>query len=747
MADAVVGDAVSKLSDVIIHVMKKSLQFRSTLAQLQETITKIKPIFTEIEKLNKVLDRPAQETEMFIDQLKGAEDLVRKCEHIKWNLWKRYRHSLKLDDLNASLLRFFQIDVQLQQIRDVKEVLVVVKDVQKRMEKGGSGGWFPLLKSDVIGFDDQLRDLKAMVIKDSMVDDCSVVVVLAEGGCGKTTLVTKLCHDTQIQGKFGRNIYFATISETPNLKVVIKNLLPKNQSDHQLDFTSNEDAVHRWGSFLRENKSEILLVLDDVWDESVVRDFRFKLRGYKILMVICCKGHPLALSVIGGLLKRAHVDQWRIMLNKLSEGQQSVIDFDKDMRLRLARSLDMFEEDSEIKQCYLDLGSFPEDQEIAATTLMDIWVNLYNHDEKGSDTLSKLFELSSKNLATMLPIRKDSSGIVNFCEDKAVVQHDMMRALAIYLTSQDPEEHRKRLIINVNGQDFPQLPHTVNARLMSISTDENFSMIWNGLQAPKVEAFVLNFISDIYALPPFMKNMERLKVLIITNNGYYFSQLQNFPTPQYLSRLARIRLEHVSIASISTSLLELVNLRKLSLIMCKIGNSFNECIPNKLPNLLEIEIDSCDDLVTFPPMLCNLVRLKKLSITNCLELVSLSEGFGNLTNLEGLRLTSCSYLTDLPVSMRNLHKLSIIDISHCLHLCALPTQIGEWVSLRTIHMRGCTGLHELPSSIKDLCPLKVVCDEEIKLLWSHFPDVKVEVVEEDRWSTFSKIISRGMHVH
>ncbi|KAI3702003.1 hypothetical protein L6452_27572 [Arctium lappa] len=171
--------------------------------------------------------------------------------------------------------------------------------------------------------------------------------------------------------------------------------------------------------------------------------------------------------------------------------------------------------------------------------------------------------------------------------------------------------------------------------------------------------------------------MERLKVLIITNYGYYFSQLQNFPAPQYLSGLTSIRLEHVSISSISTSLLELVNLQKLSLIMCKIGNSFNECsMHNKFPSLLEIEMESCEDLVTFPAMFCNLVRLKKLSITNCLELVSLSEGFRNVTNLEVLRLASCSKLTALPESVIELEKLRIIDLNYCLQLSVLPSQIG-----------------------------------------------------------------------
>ncbi|KAJ0442226.1 putative powdery mildew resistance protein, RPW8 [Helianthus annuus] len=787
---ALVGDAVSKLSDAIIHVMKTTSQFKSKLTQLQETVTRIKSIVDEIQKHNQVLDRPNQETELFIAQLKSAQDLVLKCEHIKWNFYKRYRQSLKLDDLNASMLRFFQIDVQLQEARDVKEVLVVVKDVQNRMDRS-SGGWassVPLLKGNVIGFDDRVRDLKVEVFKDWDVDDSVVVVVSAAGGCGKTTLVTKFCHDPQ----------FATISNTPNLKVVVRNLLQKNQGGQQPDFTSDEDAIQQWGSFLGEHKSEVLLVLDDVWDASIVKAFKFKSPGYKILvtsrstftqfrtyelhllnhqdatnlfrysafsegrnecnipddlvhkLVKCCKRHPLALSVIGGLLKGTHMAKWQFMLNKLSEGfgQKSVLDLDEDMRLRLATSLDVFKEGSEIKECYLDLGLFPEDQKIAATTLMDIWISLYKHDEKGSATLNNLFELSSKNLATLLPIRKDSLAIANYCDENAVMQHDMMRMLAINISSQEPLEHRKRLIINANDQNIRELPQTINARLFSISTDEAFSFKWNDIRAPKVEVLVLNFMSKIYSFPQFMQNMESLTVLVVTNYGYYFSDLHNFPAPQYLSSLTSIRLEHVSISSISASILGLVNLQRLSLIMCKVGNAFDETnlkIPNKFPSLLELDIDSCDDFVTFPTMLCNLVRLKKLSITNCHELSSLSEGFGNLTNLEVLRLVSCSNLKSLPETMSNLQKLSVVDLSHCLHVCNLPTHIDELGSLRTIHTRGCTGLHELPVSVKDLCPLEVICDEETSLLWSHLKGVKVQVIEEDRFSTFLKIVPREMH--
>ncbi|KAL7582660.1 hypothetical protein Lser_V15G42565 [Lactuca serriola] len=792
LVGAGLGDAVSKLSDAIIHVIKKTSQFKPNLIQLQNTITRNKPIFDEIEKLIEVLDRPKKEKEMFIAQMEGAEALVLKCERIKWNFYKKYTHALKLDDLNASLLRFCQIDLQLLNTRGILDLLVA-KNVQMRMMKGDAGRWSsraPLLKDVVIGFDDRVRDLKAMVLKDSAGgDECSVVVVSAAGGSGKTTLVTMLCHDPAIQEKFGRNIYFATISETPNLKMAVQNLLQSNQAGQKLDFINDDDAINQWGRFLGENKSETLLVLDDVWSDSIIKRFKFKFRGYKILatsrftfkqfntyhlqllshqdatalfrhsafsecesddadipddlvdkLVKCCKQHPLALSVIGGLLKGTDITSWLGMLKNLSDGKQTVLDLEESIPLCLARSLDVFKEESVIKQCYLDLGLFPEDQRIAATMLMDMWVHLYNDDEEGLATMNHLFELSYKNLATLLPIRKHSPVISNYCEDKALVQHDLMRTLAIRLSNQEPIEHRKRLIIHANGQDLPKLPKTVDAHLFSISTDERFSLKWNDIQAPKVEVLVLNFMSKTYPLPQFMQSMESLKIIIFTNYGYHFSELQNFPSPQYLSGLTTIRLEHVSISSISTSILELPHLQKLSLIMCKIGNSFTEYTPNKLQSLLEIDIESCDDLITFPTMLCNLVNLRKLNITNCLELSSLSEEFGkNLSNLEVLRLASCSNLVTLPKWIRNMQKLSVIDLTDCLNLLELPGEIGELGSLRMIHMRGCTGLRELPLSVKGLCPLEVVCDEEISLLWSHLTCVKVKLVEEDRFSTFLNI--------
>ncbi|GKA39039.1 probable disease resistance protein [Tanacetum coccineum] len=138
-------EILSQLTKVIIHVIKKTSQFKSILLEIQETLTRLRPHFHDIHKLIEQLDRPQEEKDAFIAQIKGAEAIVRECEQVKWNYYKTYRHTRKLDKLKASLLRFCQIDVQLQQARDVKEALVILKDLQqraadkdveKRMERG-----------------------------------------------------------------------------------------------------------------------------------------------------------------------------------------------------------------------------------------------------------------------------------------------------------------------------------------------------------------------------------------------------------------------------------------------------------------------------------------------------------------------------------------------------------------------------------------------------------------------------------
>jgi Leucine-rich repeat (LRR) protein len=256
--------------------------------------------------------------------------------------------------------------------------------------------------------------------------------------------------------------------------------------------------------------------------------------------------------------------------------------------------------------------------------------------------------------------------------------------------------------------------------------DESFSSDWCDMQPDEAEVLILNLRSDKYSLPDFTEKMSKLKVLIVTNYGFHRSELTKFELLGFLSDLKRIRLEKVSVPCLCI----LKNLQKLSLHMCNTRSAFENCsiqISDALPNLVELSIDYCNDLIKLPDGFCNITTLKKLSITNCHKLSAIPQDIGKLENLEVLRLCSCSDLEEMPESISGLNKLCCFDISDCVSLPNLPNDIGDLQKLEKLYMKGCSNLSELPYSVVNFGNLKhkisVICDEEGASLWEHFPDI------------------------
>ncbi|KAK1359995.1 RPW8 domain-containing protein [Heracleum sosnowskyi] len=823
LTDAALGSGISELLKVVIFVAKQTINFKSNLKTLTTTLKSVEPTFENMGKLHKALERPKEETDQFIQLLKSGQDLVKKCSTVPcWNVYLTYIYSRKLVDLDKSIVKFFNIQVQgLGFLTSLRAEVGVEKCndkldwIMQNMKIRDSGfsfwGSVPGVPHGVVGFDQPLKDLKEMLLKEKEI----VKVISAPGGCGKTTLAKMLCHDPDIQKIFGKNILFVTVSKSASITVIVEKIFKCRLPEGKLpDFQNDNDAINHLEYLLQQlSPSPILLVLDDVWSdwESLIDTLTFSLPYYKILVtsrfsfprfnpvyelkilndqdamtlfrrsafpkdgssripddlvektVKGCKGFPLALTVVGRSLYGHPEVTWRLKQKKWSDGK-SILDTDRELLDCLQTSLDDLDEinDSSIKDCCLDLGSFPEDQRIPATTLMDMWAELYNLDDEDMVTFSNLLELSFRNLVTLVcTSRQTENEVDGFCNENHVTQHDMLRDLVIHQCNREPIENRRRLIIEITGNDFPkwwteEVFQPIHARLLSISTDKNFSSSWLPLTLPAVEVIVLNCCSGLYTIPQFIKRMDQLKVLIITNNGSSFSKLSNFHLLGSLPILRRIRLERVSLFCLNTSLLALMNLQKISFTMCEIGKAFENGtldLPCVFPNLTEIEIDCCDDLVELHVGLCEVVSLKKISITYCNELSALPEEIGRLRNLEVLRLNSCTKLLELPESIGNLHKLTVLDISDCLSMSNLPRRVGELRALKTFHMRGCQGLSELrevPSSVKDLTLLeKVICDEGASHLWesyrSHLKNLKVEEVKEDVFESLMRVISPFQH--
>ncbi|KAH0971375.1 hypothetical protein GBA52_023531 [Prunus armeniaca] len=599
----------------------------------------------------------------------------------------------------------------------------------------------------------------------------SIFVLTAPGGCGKTTLATVFCHEPEVKDKFKENIFFATVSNKLSY-LIVQELW--EHTGMQAPALPNEEIAFKWlQKFVTERgQNPLLLVLDDVQSgsESLLDKFNeFQMPSYKVLVtsrcqfpkfgrpnsletlkdedamdlfrrsaflpntssnipdgiqnqiVKLCKRFPLAITAIGNSLCNQPIEIWRKRLLELSKGS-SILEADRKLLVYLKSCLDDLDKGmTTVKDCFIDLGVFPQDQIIPVTALLDMWAESYEGAEDFM-SIANLYELTTRNLASLVVTRNEDAD--GYYSEHFAIQHGMLRSLSIHESRQDPIG--QRLIIDIHGDELPtwwkENKHkTKKARLVSISTDGLHSPKWHNMHLPKAEVLVLNFQTENYGLPKFVKKMSKLKVLIVTNYGVFQADLSNFKLLGSLPNLKRIRLERISIPSISKNSMQLKSLQKISLFMCSIGQAFSNSsiqILEAFPNLVEMNIDYCNDLVELPAKLCDLIRLKKLSITNCHKLSALPEEIGKLVNLEVLRLRSSTELERLPGSIKNLKKLSFLDIYNCLSIKNLPEEIGEMSDLRKINMGQCSRLQELPQSVLNLKELReVICDEETENLW------------------------------
>ncbi|MBA0745822.1 hypothetical protein Gogos_008381 [Gossypium gossypioides] len=660
-----------------------------------------------------------------------------------------------------------------------------VEEAVKRMEveEEASLGIF-----NGVGLDLGKSKVKKMIIGR---DDLNVVGICGIGGSGKTTLANEICRDNQVRSYFNNRILFLTVSQSPDLQQLRARIWGFLTGNEAMGYTNNLFVPQgklqcEWGSGPRT-----LVVLDDVWSLSALEQLIFRIPTYKTLVVsrfkfptpvvnevynvellredeslslFChsafgqkwipptanetlvkqivheCKGLPLALKVIGASLRDQPEMYWASAKKRLLRGEPICESHENKLLERMAISVEYL--NKKVKECFLDLGSFPEDKKIPLDVLINMWVEIHDIDEE--EAFAILVELSDKNLLTLVKDPRVGDAYSSYYEI-CVSQHDVLRDLALHLSNQGDVNERKRLLMPRRDTELPRewernTDQPFNAQIVSVHTGEMREMDWFRMEFPKAEVLILNFSSNEYFLPPFIDDMPKLRALIVINYGTNEAILENFSVFTNLANLRSLWLEKTWVPQLTNPTVHMKNLRKLSMVLCKVNNSFNPSVielPLIFPRLSELIIDHCHDLIKLPSSICEVNSLQNLSITNCHRLCELPADLGMLKKLQVLRLYACPELKMLPPRIGELIGLKYLDISQCFNLRCLPGEIVRLASLEKIDMRECSQIVSLPprtalSNMKSL--RRIICDDEVSWQWRYLektnPNLHVQVAEK-----------------
>ncbi|KAF9620438.1 hypothetical protein IFM89_012615 [Coptis chinensis] len=653
-----------------------------------------------------------------------------------------------------------------------RQVEAVNEVVMMEVETGGSlvslvGSGMVLAKKKV----------KEMII---VREDLKVVGICGIGGTGKTTLATEISRDPEIRREFKNRVFFITVSQSPDVEQLKQSL--------RVQMTGNSMVPPPWmaqSDWLIREKT--LVILDDVWSLSVLEQLVFHFPGCKTLAVsrfkfpvfnytyeldllrddeaislFCyyafgqksiplladkklveqvvkeCKGLPLALKVIGASLRDQPQMFWISARNRLSRGESICESHETNLLDRMAVSIAYLQE--KVRECFLDLASFPEDKKIPLDVLINMWVEIHDLDEE--EAFAILIELSDKNLINLVKDARAGDKYSSYFEI-CVTEHDVLRDMALHLSNRGSLTERRRLLMPRREEVLPKewkrnMEKSFQAQIVSIHTGEMKEGDWLPMDFPKAEVLILNFSSSEYYLPSFINRMPKLRALVLINYGNSSTVLHNLSVFASMTNLRSLWFEKVIVPSILPTTVPLHNLHKISLVLCEFSNSLHGSmldIPPILPRLLELTIDHCINLTALPSSICKINSLKSLSITNCHDLHELPADLGKLNSLQILRFCACPALAQLPQSISGLEKLNYLDISQCLKLRCLPEEMGGLIRLEKLDMRECSQVRNLPRSVAKLRWLnRVICDEEAAWLWREYenlmPELCIEVAEE-----------------
>ncbi|XP_034709721.1 disease susceptibility protein LOV1-like [Vitis riparia] len=557
------------------------------------------------------------------------------------------------------------------------------------------------------------------------------------GGLGKTTLAKKVSNDTDVQHDFSCRAW-VYVSQEYNIRELLLGIANCVTTLTDEQKRKNENELGEEVKKCLQGK-RYLIVLDDVWFTDVWQSlsqylpeelnksrvlittrnqgialyahsdchelqtlgekeswelFLNKvgsaavltwpgLEEFKKEIVAKCKGLPLTIVVLGGLLSLKDLtrDSWLKVLKSmdwhLSQGPDSCLGI-------LALSYNDLP--SYLKPCFLYCGVFPEDSEIKASKLIRLWVAEGFVQKRGKETLEDiaedyLYELIQRSMIQVADTRAD--GRVKSCRI-----HDLLRDLAI-------SEAKEEKLFEVDENIDVDVPPT-SVRRLSI-----YQNISPHLQNSNLRSLILNKSIDegdelkegSFRSIAQLTGLQKLKLVtdnfiesegLPTSNAEVESTIILFPG---LECLYKLHLAGTIRKLPMETTLYPPNLKQLRLFETKMEEDPMPIL-GRLPNLRILIL--VYDSYLGKGMNCphgGFLRLEFLQMQLLENLEDLSVEEGAMPNLKTLKIEYCDKMRKFPhglLQLKKLQRLNLYLVSQKLVSEVLETQGEDWNRIHRI---------------------------------------------------------------
>ncbi|XP_057808830.1 putative late blight resistance protein homolog R1A-10 [Salvia miltiorrhiza] len=345
-------------------------------------------------------------------------------------------------------------------------------------------------KDVLVGLDSAVDKIRERLLEAS--SERQLLSIVGMGGIGKTTLAIQVFKDGAILAHFDVRAW-VTVSQEYSLRHFILCLLDSAQmltQEKRQDI--NEQVL---GMYLHQHLMyrRYLIIIDDVWDTQICcldpssRVYQMPClndkTSWKLLCTkVCptelesigreiaksCKGLPLAVVVIGGLLcKDIQIKVWRDVAETF-KNQQS-LDFNEQCLRILGLSYNHLPH--HLRPCLLYIVVFLGDCEIPISRLINLWVAegfLELHASKTLEDVAEgyLKDLIARNLVSIC--KKSCNGKIRTCNI-----HDLLRDVCV----QNAHNENFLRVVDSTGERPDESPRRISIHLDALQANSTHDLM------------------------------------------------------------------------------------------------------------------------------------------------------------------------------------------------------------------------------------------------------------------------------